>query len=249
MLHKMKYKSYQVYDNKDFFEKYIKRRKSGNAANELIEKPIINELIGDVKDQEILDLGCGDGLYGKELLEKGAKSYLGIDGSKNMHELAQKNLKGLNAKIIHQDIENLQLDRNKFDLIISRLVLHYIENPAPLLKQIQSSLTQNGKFVISIEHPIITSCYDAYNKNSNRGSWIVDNYFSDGERINNWINKDVIKYHKTIEQYWDLFQQANFKISSIRESKPIEANFEDGYEYKRRKRIPLFMMFKLRVER
>ncbi len=241
----MKYKSFEVYDNKDFFEKYIQRRKSGDAPNERIEKPIINELIGDIKDKQVLDLGCGDGLYGKELLENGATSYRGIDGSKNMYQLAQKNLRDINAEVIHQDIENLQLEKNKYDLVISRLVLHYIENPVPLLQQIQSSLTPNGRFVLSIEHPIITSCYDAYHKNSNRGSWIVDNYFSDGERINNWINKEVIKYHKTIEQYWSLFQQANFKISSIRESKPIETNFEDGYDYKRRKRIPLFMMFRL----
>ena len=241
----MKYKSYQVYDNKDFFEKYIQRRKSGVAPNELIEKPIINHLVGDPTDKNILDLGCGDGIYGKELLENDANSYLGIDGSKNMFQLAQKNLKGLNANVIQDDIENLHIEKNKYDLVIARLVLHYIEKPTPLLKQIQSCLTTNGTFILSIEHPIITSCYDAYHKNSNRGNWIVDNYFSDGERINNWINKDVIKYHKTIEQYWMLFKQANFEIVDIKESNPIEANFEDGYEYKRRKRIPLFMMFKL----
>lgn len=82
-------------------------------------------------------------------------------------------------------------------------------------------------------------------RTQNRGHWIVDNYFSDGKRINTWINKEVIKYHKTIEQYWTLFKQAGFEITEIRESKPIASNFEDSYEFKRRKRVPLFMIFKL----
>lgn len=241
----MKYKNFEVYNDRDFFEKYIKRRSTGQAPNELIEKPIINELIGDVANKTILDLGCGDGKFGIELLDKGAKHYTGVDGSSNMFKLAKKNLQSYNAKVLQDNIENIELEKNKFDIVLSRLVLHYIENLKPVLNEINSSLTKNGIFVLSIEHPIITSCYDAYHKKSNRGNWIVDNYFSDGERINNWINKDVIKFHKTIEHYWTLFKHANFEVSEIRESNPIESNFEDSYEFKRRKRIPLFMMFKL----
>ena len=241
----MNYKSYQVYDNQDFFDKYTAIRKSGTSANDLLEKPIINQLVGTVKNKVVLDLGCGDGLYGKELLNKGAQSYLGIDGSKNMYDLAKRNLKGFNAELLQQDIENIELESNKYDLIISRLVFHYIQNPTPLLKQIQQSLTKDGTFVLSIEHPIITSCYDAYHKKIHRTKWIVDNYFSDGERINNWNDKNVIKYHKTIEQYWKLFQQTDFVVNEIRESKPIEENYEDGHDFKRRLRVPLFMMFGL----
>jgi len=241
----MKYKSYKVYDDEDFFNNYIEKRKKGNAPNETIEKPIIDELVGLVNNKMILDLGCGDGLQGNELIARGAKHYYGIDGSTNMVLLAQKNLEGLNATVEQESLETLQLDANQYDLVLSRLVLHYIKDLLPVLKKIEKSIRKNGKFVCSIEHPIITSCYESYHKNNKRGSWLVDDYFASGERTNTWMGKDVIKYHRTIEEYFRLFKLANFDISELRESKPIRSNFSDDEEFERRSRVPLFMIFQL----
>ena len=76
-------KEQNIYDNNEFFENYQKlRQNKGLTANDLIETPQLFELIGDVKDKEILDLGCGAGNNDRKLIEKGAKSVLGIDLSK-----------------------------------------------------------------------------------------------------------------------------------------------------------------------
>ena len=241
----MPYKSYEVYDNDDFFDQYIHKRNRGNAPNELIEKPIIEALLGNVQGKEILDLGCGDGIFGKELLDKGAKYYYGIDGSVNMTKLANKNLNGCNATIAKQAIESFQFKEKIFDLILSRLVFHYIEHIDELLAKIESCLRKNGEFICSMEHPIITSCYESYHNNSKRMNWVVDNYFYSGERINTWIDKDVVKYHKTIEEYFKAFKSANFEVSEIRESKPLLVNFKEKSEFERRMKIPLFIIFKL----
>jgi len=241
----MKYKSFSVYDDAAFFEKYIQKRNLGNAPNERIEKPIMDELIGNVQGKNILDLGCGDGNYGRELLDKGAEAYTGIEGSKNMSNLAIEKLSGTNSKIIHQDIVDSNFGVEKYDLVLSRLVLHYIVDLTSLLQKIERSMIRNGYFVCSLEHPVITSCYDAYHSKAKRKNWIVDNYFTSGERVNTWNGKDVIKYHKTLEEYWSLFKQSNFDIIEIRESKPIESNFEDINDFQRRNRIPLFIFFKL----
>ncbi len=64
----MNYTGYLAYDDDTFFEKYNQKRSRGNTPNELIEQPIINELLGDISGKKILDLGCGDGKYGVELL-------------------------------------------------------------------------------------------------------------------------------------------------------------------------------------
>lgn len=241
----MKYKNYEAYDDDGFFEKYIQKRSKGKAPNELIEKPIIDELLGDVKGQRILDLGCGDGSYGTELLDRGVKHYLGIEGSHNMLALARQHLQGYSVDLVQQDLENIQLEAAAYDIVLSRLVLHYIDDLGPLLAQVERSLREKGIFVFSIEHPIITSCYDAYHASPKRGSWVVDNYFSSGERTNIWLGKEVVKYHKTIEEYWRLLKNANFNIAEIRESKPVATNFSEEAEFIRRSRIPLFLMFKV----
>lgn len=52
-----------IYDNKEFFEEYQSLRKNDLSANELIEIPQLFELIGDVTNLSILDLGCGTGKH------------------------------------------------------------------------------------------------------------------------------------------------------------------------------------------
>jgi SAM-dependent methyltransferase len=242
----MNYKSYLVYDDDDFFGKYNEKRNKGNSPNELIEQPIIDELVGDVKGKRILDLGCGDGKYGIELLNRGAHHYHGIEGSKKMSYLARENLKSFSSVIEVGDIEKVEFESMKYDIIVSRLVLHYIEDIGRLLKRIRESLIENGEFIFSIEHPIITSCYEAYHKEVKRGNWIVDNYFKTGERVNIWIGKNVVKYHKTLEDYWRIIKDSNLEVIEIRESKPQESNFEVKEEFERRNRVPLFLMFKLK---
>ncbi len=242
----MNYKAFSVYDNEDFFEKYIEKRSKGKSPNELIEQPIMDELIGEVMNKKILDLGCGDGQYGITLLEKNAALYCGIEGSKRMGNLAKVNLENFNAYIEIADIEQAIFKQEEYDMVISRLVFHYIENLSALLNKIHRSIKKEGEIIFSIEHPIITSCYDAYHKKVKRGNWTVDNYFDSGERVNEWIGKKVIKYHKTLEEYWRIIKSANFEVIEIRESKPQESNFNNNEEFERRKRIPLFLFFKLK---
>lgn len=242
----MKYKSYSVYDDVEFFEKYTKKRDRLDSPNEVIEQPIIDQLIGDVKDKRVLDLGCGDGKYGVQLLKRGAKLYDGIEGSHRMANLAKENLKAYNSRVEENDIEKVEFKEAAYDIVISRLVLHYVEDIGSLLKKIRLSLKEEGEFIFSVEHPIITSCYEAYHQEVKRGSWIVDDYFKSGERVNTWLGKDVVKHHKTLEQYWQIIKEANFDVVEIRESKPEESHFKSKEEYQRRLRIPLFLMFKIK---
>lgn len=242
----MEYKNYTVYDDEDFFEKYNQKRKKGNSPNEKIEQPIIDELVGDVKGKKILDLGCGDGKYGLELLVRGAKQYHGVEGSHRMADVARENLTNSKAIVEENDIEKVELKDLEYDMVISRLVLHYIEDIATLFERVSRSLKKEGVFIFSIEHPIITSCYEAYHKEKKRGNWIVDDYFDSGKRINNWLGKKVVKYHKTLEEYWAIIKASNLQVLEVRESKPQKSNFEQIEEYQRRMRIPLFLIFKLK---
>ncbi len=77
----MAYSGNDIYDNDEFFSRYIAKRRSENSPNALLEEPIIDELIDPVRGKKLLDLGCGDGLYGKKLLERGLQEYYGLDAS------------------------------------------------------------------------------------------------------------------------------------------------------------------------
>lgn len=232
-----------VYNNEAFFEQYIKRRYRENSPNESIEKPAFFQLIGDVKGKQILDLGCGDAKFGEELLEIGCHSYTGIEGSKLMYEKAVKQLETKNGTVHCINLKDYTYPPSTFDLVTSRLALHYIEHLNTIFQNVYQTLKPNGVFTFSVQHPVITSSFESLQTNGKRTSWLVDDYFKIGQRVEPWIDQEVIKYHRTTEEYFILLQQAGFTITNLKEATPNKAYFQNKEEYERRLRIPLFLLF------
>jgi len=237
----------EFYDDDAVFSTYMSRRDGRpDNPNDFLEKPVIDELVGRLDNLRILDLGCGDARYGREALQLGCQSYLGIDGSQNMVNLAQEQLAGTAGKAERATIEDWPYPTAQFDLVLSRLALHYIEDIATVFANIYKTLVENGRFIFSIEHPVITSSDKAWRERGPRQHWIVDDYFDTGLRKTLWMNGEVIKYHRTIEDYFMTLRQTGFEVDAVRESRPNPDLFTDPDTYQRRKRIPLMLFFSAR---
>jgi SAM-dependent methyltransferase len=230
------------YDDDAIFNTYMARRSRPDNPNDTLEKPIILELAGDLTNQRILDLGCGDAAFGREALSKGCQTYLGIEGSRRMVEAAQQSLVGTIGTVVQATVENWDYPAEAFDLVVSRLVFHYIKDVDAVFKQVQQTVIGGGRFVFSIEHPVITSCDRAWQGNGPRQDWIVDNYFNTGRRVTSWMGGQVVKYHRTVENYFVGLQRAGFVVESVREAEPQRERFEQDATYQRRQRIPLFLI-------
>ncbi|MBA3947550.1 MAG: methyltransferase domain-containing protein [Herpetosiphonaceae bacterium] len=230
------------YDDDTVFRTYTQHRQRPENPNDTLEQPCIRELLGPLVGQRILDLGCGSANFGLEVLAQGAEQYVGIDGSSNMVAVARETLQGTRGHIIHAPIETWQYPADAFDIVVARLVLHYIADVGNLCGHIYQSLVNGGRFVFSVEHPVITSCDRGWHAGTARQDWLVDNYFETGVRTTTWLGGEVRKYHRTIEDYFGILQQTGFVVQGLREARPVRANFITNGEYERRKRIPLFLM-------
>lgn len=224
------------------FDAYMNHRSASGNPNDTIEKPVIMELLGDVRETSVLDLGCGDARFGVELLARGAHSYLGVEGSERMFAEAQKNLTDVRAQLVRDDIQNWTFPTAGFDRVISRLVLHYIGDVSGIFTRVFNALTPGGLFVFSVEHPVITSCDRVWRGEGKRQDWVVDDYFRPGRRVTSWLGSEVIKYHRTIEDYVEALNSSGFRINALREGRPDASLFEDPGEHERRMRIPLFLI-------
>jgi ubiquinone/menaquinone biosynthesis C-methylase UbiE len=234
----MNYNGSDFYDNDTNFAKYMERRQWQENANDTLEKPVVCELIGEVNGNKILDLGCGDAKFAKDLFDLGCDEYVGIEGSSNMVQIASQSLDGFNAKVIQTTMEDWEYPHDTFDLVISRLAVHYIQDIDSLFQKIYQTLKPNGSLTFSVEHPVITSTLQP---SGTRTNWIVDNYFIEGYREQQWLGGKVQKYHRSIEQYYRALQMAGFSIEHLRESTPQRNNFINEETYERRLRIPLFL--------
>jgi SAM-dependent methyltransferase len=231
----------EFYDDDQVFETYMAHRDRADSANETLEKPVLMELLGDLNGKRILDLGCGDAAIGREAFQLGCAAYLGIEGSHHMLALAVQNLAGTQGRVVQANLETWESPEEVFDLVISRLVFHYLSGLETVLQGAHRALVPGGRIVFSVEHPVITSCDRAWQGQGLRQDWIVDNYFESGQRMTQWLGGQVIKVHRTVEDYYRALQRAGFVVESLRESRPRRVQFNSEETYQRRMRIPLFL--------
>jgi SAM-dependent methyltransferase len=179
--------AHNIYDDKTFFDEYIKLPRQVNGLDGAGEWPSFRSLIPDVHGANVLDLGCGFGWLCRWARENGAKEVLGVDQSANMLTKAREFPQ--DHAIIYQqaDLDILELPPNTYDIAVSSLTLHYLKNLSGLVAQVYQSLRPGGSFVFSAEHPIYTSPRNPKLVKDQEGHnvWQLDGYLCEGPRTTN----------------------------------------------------------------
>lgn len=125
-----------------------------NIYNAHFERPSLQKMIGTVQGMTILDLGCGPGIYAEYLLQQGAKHVTCIDASEAMLECVRERCGNRVKAYVHDLSLGLpQEEACSFDLVISPLVLHYLEDLNPLFKDIHRILKPKASCIFSTHHP------------------------------------------------------------------------------------------------
>lgn len=213
-----------IYDNEVFFKGYQKLRNNNENANILFETPALLSLLPDLKGKRVLDLGCGCGDHCAEFIRLGAESVTGIDISGKMLKEAES--KNYHPKITYlnmpmEDISSLQ---GPFDLAVSSLAIHYVEDYAGLVRDVYDLLAPSGLFVFSQENPINT-CFSSGDRwtRDEKGVKLfanLSNYSVDGERSSRWFVGGVKKYHRTFSTVINTLVENGFIIERLLEPVP-----------------------------
>jgi SAM-dependent methyltransferase len=156
---------------------------------------------------------------------------------------AHINLSEENGTIQHDTMESYRYPTDEFNIVTSRFAIHYVSDIYKLFENVHKSLEDNGKFVFSVQHPLTTSSFISKQTGDKRGNWIVDDYFIEGERKEPWIEQTVVKYHRTIEQYFKALTKSGFSVVDLREGTPKREHFSSNEEFARRQRIPVVLAF------
>lgn len=232
------------YDQEAVFKQYLQHRAKPDNPNQVIETPIIEELIGDPRGLNCLDIGCGYGDMARYLLEGGISSYLGIDPSSNMIEMAREKLAHPAIHFALGQAEAMEWEPGQFDLVIARLVFHYVKDISMSFQQIYKGLRPGGTFIFSVEHPVMTAWMDKASAGSKKEGWKVGAYFKSGPRNHEWMGSRVTKYHKTIEEYFSILRLCGFEVLALREGCPNVQHFSSTSEYERRRELPRYLILK-----
>ena len=209
------------YDNPDFFAAYAQMSRSREGLSGAGEWHQLEPMFPEITGKDVLDLGCGYGWHCKYAAEHGAKRVLGLDASEKM--LAEARRRNVHDRICYRlcSLQDYEYPAAAFDLVISNLVLHYVEDLDSVYRHVYETLRPGGIFLMNMEHPTFTA--GIHQQFAKDGTWPVDNYYYPGERKTNFLGHTITKYHHTLTQILMGLLHAGFSLEAVKEAMPPEA--------------------------
>lgn len=225
-----------IFDNETFFTEYRKLREREVNANNLFEIPTLISLLPDLEGKRILDLGCGSGERCVDYIKRGAAKVTGIDISEKMLEVAKNENADPRITYIRMPMEDIGELTETFDVAISSLALHYVEDFEGVVKNVYRLLSDGGIFLFSQEHPLST-CYEGTEDRWTRDETgrkthaNIANYCVEGRKDSTWFVEGIQRYHRMFSTIVNTLAENGFKILKMAEPYPTEELVEKYPEY------------------
>lgn len=182
------------------------------------EAALVFDFLNPKKNEKILDVGCGDGIWYNELRKRGI-NVVGIDTSDyDLNKLNERaKILNLKTEAIKADAQEMPFENNVFDKVYSISTLEHIEDDKKVFREVARVLKPNGLLVLSIpmkEVPFLTKIAVRlpkpikelfYNK-------LVINAKNEQDYLNNFNKHYFHCRNYTIEDIRERLEKYGFKI-------------------------------------
>lgn len=213
------------YDNEVFFSQYAAMPRSRDGLSAAGEWHQLKPLFPSLAGKSVLDLGCGYGWHCKYAADHGAAEVLGLDASERM--IGEALARNAHPRIRYevQALDSYAYPAERFHLVISNLVLHYVEDLEQVYRSVHRTLRPGGVFLFNIEHPVFTAGINEEWVLDGDGKplyWPMDRYFFPGGRETVFLGQRVVKQHHTLTQILGGLLGAGFRLEAVEEVQPPE---------------------------
>jgi SAM-dependent methyltransferase len=195
-----------------------------NPVNRDYDRPAILRLAGNLADKHVLELGCAAGGLTRHLIERGA-DVVAVDAEPRMVAIARQRL-GAQARFEVADLARPPLGvvaPGSIDVVVASLVLHYIEDWAPLLDDVARALAPGGRLVFSLHHPI-TGWLMSDRTDYHRTELVSEIWDWDG------IAVTARSYRRPLSSIFGALRRAGFSIDAVEEPRIDEDAEDSGIE-------------------
>lgn len=224
----------------------------GDYSHKYIIYPALLEILDNIQNKKVLDLGCGTGTLTRIISKRNAKA-TGTDNSKEMIAIADKKKDTYKFPIEYYvaDARNkFKFENNYFDIVLHVMLLHSIadNNLDNIFKESFRVLEGNGECIIVIPHPFFTKEFKSVDYPA--GDLYLSNYETHfvWKQFNEICKSPTEFYLRPLEFYSQKFNKAGFVMKNIYEPKIVDTNEAINAKpniFNRRREIPGFMIIKL----
>lgn len=223
----------------------------GSYYHQHVVLPGVLRLLNLHPYSSVLDLGCGQGVFGRAV---GTEiDYMGVDLASSLVSFAQKNDQSKKHSYKVANIaKELILEKKDFDVAVCLLALQNVDVPSVVIANAAKYLKDGGRLMLVINHP----CF----RIPRQSAWGIDEKQNvQYRRVSSYMSEMKIpvaahpsqgekspvtwSMHFSITDLSDYLAQAGFVIERIEEwvSDKKSEGGAASRENKSRKEIPLFM--------
>ena len=213
--------------------------------------------VAPVRGLRVLDLGCGQGWFSRQLASRGAY-VIGLDWSPEMIAIAKEHerRRKLGVKYLVVDAAKIgrRWSRGSFDLITSCMAFMDMPRLDSVMAGAARLLRPNGRLVFSVAHPVNNTPGTRWLRPQvgHHGPLLIDRYFDEGPVYVGWKLRGtervlrVPNWHRTFAGWFQLLHEGNLVVTRLWEPRPtaLQARKRLGFEGARR--IPFYLIFEAR---
>lgn len=244
-------------DNSTQWDKYADifdeaQGETGDTAHRLVFDPHIAKLLGDVAGKVILDAGCGNGYWVRNLARKASK-VIGIDSSKNLINISKSKDNPENVEYRVMDLtSNSDFSDETFDLILSSMVFQFMPSLDMTALEFKRILKRGGEVIICAQHPVYQYNFRVLGKLGKISEVFPETagYF-DRKFIKQRVlaGKALVEnFNRPLKDYLKPFLDNGFVLTGFEEPEFTEEILKEYPRYREISEIPRVVIFKLRKE-
>jgi 2-polyprenyl-3-methyl-5-hydroxy-6-metoxy-1,4-benzoquinol methylase len=174
-------------------------------------------MCGEVAGLDVLDMGCGNGYFSREMARRGAR-VTAVDLSPRQIELALRHEKETPLGISYQVMDAQRVAEHfpaaSFDLVTACLSLGDMPEPPHAIHGAYRVLRPGGRFVVSITHPVTDVPLREWDRDEEgrRRALKIGRYFDGGVVNYRWRGERMPYEFSTSTPHFTLAQWLNWFI-------------------------------------
>ena len=187
-------------------------------------------LLGDVRGQRILELGCGGGQCAVAFARQGAQvAAIDLSDAQLAFARALAAQEQVAVAFVQGTVEDLSAFASESqDILFSAYAFQYVADMPRCLAECARVLRPGGRLVFSLDHPFRDCFFDA--EDDEMAVFPVRSYFDGAAMHWRWdgdANLAMTSHHHTIAQWVEMLTTAGFRLLRLLEPAPPEEMLDE----------------------